>query len=151
MLDQSPQLPDEDRSQRLDSPSGVYFVAIGPLRLKPPVSHTAVYLDQILAPAEQAARLTDRPVHQGERRCLVTEDLIQLSQIVKAHLRLRKFFQLPGGRFLGAEIPEQAVADASIRHSPQLLLYRLQRLPRPSRTAHLQQHREDCGKPSDGS
>src|SRR5205085_8760584 len=101
MLDHSPQLPNETRSHRLYSPSGVYFIAVGPLRLKSPASHTAVYLDQILAPAEQAARPTDRPVRQGERRCCITEDLIQLSQVIKAHLRLWKFFQLPGDRFLG--------------------------------------------------
>src|SRR2546430_6490199 len=55
-----------------------YVVAVGPLRLKSPASHTAVHLDQILAPAEQAARPTDRPVRQGERRCRSEEHTSEL-------------------------------------------------------------------------
>src|SRR5438270_14033641 len=96
MLDQSPQLPDEVRGQRLDSPPFVHLLAVGPLRLKSPAPHAAVYLNQIPAPAEQAARAAHRPIRQGERRRLVAEDLIQLSEIVEADLGLRELFQLTG-------------------------------------------------------
>src|SRR5829696_4751578 len=150
MLDQFPQLPDEAFGHCLDSLSRVYFIAVGPFHLKSPISHAPVYFDQILASTELAARQTNRIVGEGERCSLVIEDLIELSQIVETHLRLREFFQLTRDRFLAAQIPEQTVANASVRHPPQLLLYRLQRLARPGRITHLQQHREDCREPSDG-
>ena len=129
----------------------MHLLAVGPLRLKSPALHAAVYLNQIPAPAEQAARAAHRPIRQGERRRLVAEDLIQLSEIVEADLGLRELFQLTGDCLVGAEIPEQAVADASVRHTPQLFLGGLQRLAWPGGTVHLKQHGEDRRKPPDGS
>src|SRR2546423_1304822 len=114
MLDQSPQLFDEALGQRLDSPLGVYFVAVGPLRLKSPASHTAVYLYQILAPAEQTARPAGRAALEGEGECQRPEALRRLSRLLEEVLRLRKVFQLPGGSFLGAGIPEQAGGEEAV-------------------------------------
>src|SRR6185369_6716135 len=126
------------------------LVAVNPLHPKPAVYYRSIYFDQIPAFAELAAWLTGGIICQFERRRPITEDLIELAQVVKTHLRLRKFFQLSGDRFVAAQVSEQTVTDASIRHAPQLLFYRLQRLSRSGRVAQVEQHREYRCEPADG-
>src|SRR5690242_21488941 len=95
--------------------------AVVPVHLQLTTGYEAVDLDEVLARAQRTARGA-RAFRSTHQPAALADYLVQLSEIVKAHLCFNSVLQL------AAEVLQQAVTDTALRHASQLLFDRFEPL-----------------------
>src|ERR1043166_3440284 len=95
--------------------------AVVPIYLQLIGGYKAVDFDEVLACPERAARRA-RAFRSAAQPAALADHLVQLSEIVKAHLRFSHSLQL------AAQVLQQCITHTALRHAPQLLFDRLQPL-----------------------
>ena len=153
VLDQLPQRRHHAVRQRLHRGAVVPARVVRPGQLQPSLRYPGVDLQQVRAPLHRTTDRADRLVRQGHAG-LCRQAPVQLAQVVEAQLRLWQGPQLLGNRFVPGQVLQQPVAQAPLRHAPQLPLdcpCNAWLGPAAGGSACSQQHRVQGGEPADGA
>ena len=144
--DQLAQGGQEARRQPLDGGPFVHRPAVGPVDLELAGEHRAGDVDQV-APAVARTRPPAAGLGGAGEKGRALDLAVEPAEVVERDLGCRQ----PAQRLFAAQVAQQTPADATAGDAAQLLLDRLQGLPRPTGTGQVEHHRIDRGEPADGA
>src|ERR1043165_4591466 len=120
-FDQGAQVLLECASQVFNRLNVITFAAEGPVKVQTASAHEPVDGDQVRLWLSAVAPWSSGLTRHREKR-IAGENLIELTEVIKAHFRLRQRPEFLGAPSLPIEKRKHAITDTRSRNGPQLFL-----------------------------